>query len=195
METKIMESKYGLVVSSRDVAEQLSKRHSDVTRDIENIIKNQSPQICGELKKMIITSQYKDEKNRQYKEYLLTKDGFTLYMFNIRGYNDFKIAYIQKFNEMEEILYGTSHRNNTINTLENDWALNLIYEKLKKADCLEKQILALKNELKVIYTDVEDLIITKRDDALSYFESFKQLGVNIEYEKIRNQVIRNVNKK
>lgn len=195
METKIMESKYGLVVSSRDVAEQLSKRHSDVTRDIENIIKNQSPQICGELKKMIITSQYKDEKNRQYKEYLLTKDGFTLYMFNIRGYNDFKIAYIQKFNEMEEILYGASHRNNTINTLENDWALNLIYEKLKKADCLEKQILALKNELKVIYTDVEDLIITKRDDALSYFETFKQIGVNVEYEKIRNQVIRNVNKK
>lgn len=189
METKIMESKYGLVVSSRDVAEQLSKRHSDVLRALNEILTN------ANLRSLIIPNNYKDKKGEERKEYLLTKDGFTLYMFNIRGYNDFKIAYIQKFNEMEEILYSTNNNNSTINTLENDWALNLIYEKLKKADCLEKQILALKNELKVIYTDVEDLIITKRDDALSYFESFKQLGVNIEYEKIRNQVIRNVNKK
>lgn len=38
------------------------------------------------------------------KEYLLTKDGFTLYMFNIQGHNDFKMAYINKFNEMEKQL-------------------------------------------------------------------------------------------
>lgn len=190
METKIQESKYGLVVSSRDVAKQLGKRHSDTLRDLDKILEN------ANLRSLIIPSFYKVSKqNREYKEYLLTKDGFTLYMFNIRGYNDFKIAYIQKFNEMEEMLYSTTNNNSTVNTLENDWALNLIYEKLKKADYLEKQILTLKDELKVIYTDVEDLIITKRDDTLSYFESFKQVGVNIEYEKIRNQVIRNVNKK
>ena len=41
-------------------------------------------------------------QKRKYKEYLLTKDGFTLYMFNIQGYNDFKMAYINKFNEMQE---------------------------------------------------------------------------------------------
>lgn len=43
-------------------------------------------------------------KKREYKEYLLTKDGFTMYMFNIQGYNDFKLAYINKFNEMAEKL-------------------------------------------------------------------------------------------
>ena len=41
------------------------------------------------------------KRNRQY---LLTKDGFTLYMFNIQGYNDYKMAYINEFNRMEQAL-------------------------------------------------------------------------------------------
>ena len=97
-------SQYGLVVSSRTVAKELGKRHDAVLRDIKNILKNQSPQICGDLEKLIIPSTYIDSKKRNYKEYLLTKDGFTLYMFNIQGYQDFKIAYIQKFNEMEKLI-------------------------------------------------------------------------------------------
>ena len=105
MEITIQEnSQYGLVVSSRTVARELGKRHDAVLRDIKNILKNQSPQICGDLEKLIIPSTYIDSKKRNYKEYLLTKDGFTLYMFNIQGYQDFKIAYIQKFNEMERLI-------------------------------------------------------------------------------------------
>ena len=50
---------------------------------------------------VIIPNEYKDSTGRKLKEYLLTKDGFTLYMFNIQGHNDFKMAYINKFNEME----------------------------------------------------------------------------------------------
>ena len=97
-------SQYGLVVSSRTVAKELGKRHDAVLRDIKNILKNQSPQICGDLEKLRIPSTYIDSKKRNYREYLLTKDGFTLYMFNIQGYQDFKIAYIQKFNEMERLI-------------------------------------------------------------------------------------------
>ena len=43
-------------------------------------------------------------QSRKYKEYLLTKDGFMLYMFNIQGFNDFKMAYINEFNRMENEL-------------------------------------------------------------------------------------------
>lgn len=53
---------------------------------------------------VIIPNEYKDSTGRKLKEYLLTKDGFTLYMFNIQGHNDFKMAYINKFNEMEKQL-------------------------------------------------------------------------------------------
>ena len=100
------------VVSSRIVAKQLGKRHSDVLRDLDKILinsnvgrlKNQSTYICVDLKNLIISNHYKDSKNRTYREYLLTKDGFTLYMFNIQGYNDYKMAYINEFNRMEQAL-------------------------------------------------------------------------------------------
>lgn len=99
---------YGLVVSSRVIAKGLGKRHDSVLRDIDKIIEKQSPQICGDLNKMIFANQYKDGKNRNYREYLLTKDGFILYMFNIQGHNKFKISYINEFNRMERALNGRS---------------------------------------------------------------------------------------
>ena len=111
-----------LVVSSRIVAKQLNKRHTHVIRDLEQIL--ESPNL-GSLKNndringnkddtnmilensnvrsLIIKNKYSVEgQKRTYKEYLLTKDGFILYMFNIQGHNDFKMAYINKFNEMEK---------------------------------------------------------------------------------------------
>lgn len=94
-------SKYGLVVSSRIIAEQLEKRHDHIIRDLEKIL--ETPNVGS----LIIPSTYKvDGQNRSYKEYLLTKDGFTLYMFNIQGFQEFKMEYIKKFNEMEKVLKG-----------------------------------------------------------------------------------------
>ncbi|MDG0843401.1 phage regulatory protein/antirepressor Ant [Staphylococcus equorum] len=88
----------GPVVSSRTVAEELGKRHGHVIESLEDIISEN--QNVGSL---IILSNYKvDGQRRSYKEYLLTKDGFTLYMFNIQGHNNFKMAYINKFNGMEQ---------------------------------------------------------------------------------------------
>ena len=88
--------KYGTVISSRLVAQQMGKRHDNVLRDIEVILQNSN------VSSLIIPSVYKvSRQNREYKEYLLTKDGFTLYMFNIQGYIDFKMEYINRFNEME----------------------------------------------------------------------------------------------
>lgn len=98
---------YGIVVSSRKVAEGLSKQHKHVVRDLDKIL--ESPNLGSlknsDIKANIIPATYSvANQKRKYREYLLTKDGFTLYMFNIQGYNDFKWAYIQKFNEMEEAL-------------------------------------------------------------------------------------------
>ena len=90
------------VVSSRLVAEGLHKRHDHIIRDLENILKEMNPDLGATND--IIESTYKDSLNRSKKEYLLTKDGFTLYMFNIQGYNEFKMAYINKFNEMERCI-------------------------------------------------------------------------------------------
>lgn len=88
-----------LVVRSRVIAEQLGKRHDNVIRDLEQILKT------SESSSLIISSFYEVEgQNRKYKEYLLTEKGFTLYMFNIQGYNEFKLAYINEFDRMKNAL-------------------------------------------------------------------------------------------
>lgn len=92
---------YGLITTSRKIADGLGKRHTEVLRSIDNILEN------ADLRSLIIPTTYKVKgQKREYKEYFLTKDGFTLYMFNIQGYNDFKMAYINEFNRMEKILRG-----------------------------------------------------------------------------------------
>ena len=89
---------YGLVVSSRVIAQGLGKRHSDVLESLDKILTN------GDFRSLCISTTYVDKKGEERKEYLLTKKGFTLYMFNIQGYNDFKLAYINRFEEMEKEL-------------------------------------------------------------------------------------------
>ncbi|EKI4464003.1 Rha family transcriptional regulator [Staphylococcus pseudintermedius] len=48
--------------------------------------------------------EYKDSKGETRPYYLLSKDMFTLLMFNYEGYIEFKIKFIDKFNEMEREL-------------------------------------------------------------------------------------------
>lgn len=91
-------SELGPVVSSRTVAEELNRDHGKIIRGLENILTEPN------VDSLIIPNRYKDKKGELRKEYLLTKDGFTLYMFNIQGHNNFKMAYINKFNEMENAL-------------------------------------------------------------------------------------------
>lgn len=137
------------VVSSRTIAEQLGKEHSKVIRTLEEILAK--PDVAS----LIIESQYKDKQNKPRKEYLLTKDGFTLYMFNIQGYNDFKMAYISEFNRMEaelnkkkialpqnyiealEQLVDTAKENERLNVL-NSIQTQQIAELKPKADYTDK---------------------------------------------------------
>ena len=90
-----------LVVSSRIIAEQLGKEHKNVVRDLEKILESS---VVSDLRPLIISSEYKDLQNKPRKQYLLTKKGFTLYMFNIQGYNEFKLAYINEFERMQNEL-------------------------------------------------------------------------------------------
>ena len=155
-------SDLGLVVSSRVIAEQLDKRHSNVIRDLEVIVSENS-----NLSSLIISSSYEVEgQNRSYKEYLLTKDGFTLYMFNIQGYNDFKLAYINKFNEMEKEL---SKNFNIPQTYAE--ALKLAYEQQLLIEEQEQQIKVL--EPKGEYFDA----LVDRNLLTNFRDTAKEFGI------------------
>lgn len=94
------------IVSSRYVSNVFHKRHDHVLRDIENIIID-LPKI-GEPNWEINfqESTYKDSQNRKYPEYIMTRDGFTLLAMGFTGKKalQFKIAYIERFNQMESFI-------------------------------------------------------------------------------------------
>lgn len=90
-----------LVVTSRQVAEDFGKQHQHVTQSIENLISENSL-----LKSMMMESEYTTERGRKYKEYLLTRDGFSLLVMGFTGSRalEWKLKYIEAFNKMEQAI-------------------------------------------------------------------------------------------
>lgn len=176
MEIKVLRKGNNLVVSSRVIAEELNKQHKHVLESIKKISPNLDPSY-------FIESNYLDKYNREKREVLLTRDGFTLYMFNIQGYNDFKMAYINKFNEMEKQL-----QNNQLD-LPRDYLSAL---KALVASEEEKQILALEKEKveeekKRLIHDNKTYTATELAKELG-FRSAKALNEDLRDKKIQYKV-------
>lgn len=96
-----------LVTTSRNVAEVFGKEHRNVVRDIRDILASlpDTSKNWGMLN--FEQTPYVDPQNKQtYQEYLITRDGLTLLVMGYTGEQamKFKLAYIQRFNEMEALL-------------------------------------------------------------------------------------------
>ena len=97
-------------MTSLQVAESFEKEHKNVLRDIEAIL----PQVPEKFVKLNFELyEYPIETGigtRTAKAYLLSKDAFTLLTMGYTGEKAmaFKIAYIARFNEMEEQLRAAS---------------------------------------------------------------------------------------
>ena len=87
------------VVSSRVVANDFEKDHSKVIRKIEE--KLADPKMAS--LNWFIENEYSDAQNKPRKEYLLTRDGFSFIVMGFTGSkaDEFKIKYIEAFNQME----------------------------------------------------------------------------------------------
>lgn len=95
------------VVSSRHVAENFSKNHQHVLRDIRSALVNFES--IGQSKfgqSNFTESYYKNEQNKKQPEYLLTRDGFSYIAMGFTGKKatQFKIVYINRFNQMESFI-------------------------------------------------------------------------------------------
>ncbi len=108
-----------LTVSSREVAEHFEKEHKNVVRDIETILGgmlNFEPtckdaiadlEVAEKSADLFIVSEYQHPQNKQwYREYLLTRDGFTLLAMGFTGSKalEWKLKYIEAFNHMEQTI-------------------------------------------------------------------------------------------
>lgn len=92
-----------IVVSSRVVANDFNKRSADVLEKIDNLKVDLS---STDFSALFIESQYKASNGKMNKEYLLTRDGFSLIVMGFTGGEalQWKLKYIEAFNKMEEII-------------------------------------------------------------------------------------------
>lgn len=126
------------VTTSRAVAEQFGKQHKHVIRDIENIIsqlRNEPSDLETEptqpnfglsnpetdtqtaefAERNFFLSEYTDGSGKKNKQYILTRDGFTLLAMGFTGAKalQFKVAYINAFDRMESIINGEARLETT----------------------------------------------------------------------------------
>ena len=100
-ELMLFEKNEQAVVSSRVIASIFKKQHQHVTQSIENLISENSL-----VKSMFYSAKYETDRGREYREYLMNRDGFALLVMGFTGKEalDWKLKYIKAFNLMENAI-------------------------------------------------------------------------------------------
>jgi len=95
-------------VTSRQISEDFEKAHFNVIQSIETL------EVSDKFRELNFQfSEYTVEgQTRKYKQYLLTRDGFTMVVMGFSGKKaiEFKEAYIEAFNKMESALVPDQSR-------------------------------------------------------------------------------------
>lgn len=88
------------VTTSRKVAESFGKQHKNIIRDIRGILAAENS-----AAKFYHQTTFTN-RGKQYPEYYMNRDGFSLLVMGFTGQKaiEWKIKYIQAFNQMEETL-------------------------------------------------------------------------------------------
>lgn len=105
VETKKLDKKEINVVTSLDVAETFEKEHKHVMEDIRRISESLS---TAEMLALFYEAEYKASNGKSNPMFYMNRDGFTLLAMSYTGQKAmrFKLAYINQFNQMEELLKG-----------------------------------------------------------------------------------------
>lgn len=105
VETRKLNKREINVVTSLDVAETFEKEHRHVLEDIRRISENLS---TDEMSALFYEGEYRASNGKKNPMYYMNRDGLTLLAMGYTGEKSmrFKLAYINQFNQMEELLKG-----------------------------------------------------------------------------------------
>lgn len=106
MENLVKVKNNQVVTSSRQVAENFCKQHKHVLASIQKLTSAQFSADVPEIGKMFFEATEPDTYGRQQKIYYMNRDGFSLLVMGFTGQKaiEWKIKYINAFNQMEEAL-------------------------------------------------------------------------------------------
>lgn len=154
-----------VVVSSRQVAESFGKRHAHVIDAVEKHINDL--QRTDFSVGWFYEAEYTDSKGEPRKEYLMNRDGFSLLVMsfnNTRDVLEWKIKYIEAFNEMESQLSPKLPQNFAE-------ALRLAADQAEQIESQKKQLAEAKP--KVEFFDA----VAGSNDAIEIGSVAKVLGI------------------
>lgn len=154
-----LENKDGIpVVSSREIAERFGKRHDKLTSEIKRMYSDLIGSTQNGGHPMFMENMYVNEQNNQeYREYLLTRDGFSLLVMGFTGSEalTWKLKYIDAFNKMEEAL-----QNQGLKKLPTTYKEALI----ELLDQVEKnEVLTEENKVLLPKAEYHDDVLNKTD--------------------------------
>ena len=149
---KIDEINGVLVTTSNRVAEELGVQHRSLVSKIDDYVKKfQSAKLSADF---YIPGNYKDNRNRTYRNYLITKKGIAQL---IGGYSsaverafELNVAYINKFDEMEKMIYSGKQ-------LPINYGIDLV----KRDYCVipfEQRLESTKEMVKLLTREIDDEI-------------------------------------
>lgn len=129
------------VASSRQIAESFEKNHRDVLRAVDNLKED-----VRNFAQMFFESTEPDSYGREQRTYLMNRDGFSLLVMGFTGKAalEWKLKYIQAFNEMEKKL-ATPQMPKLSKELQ---ALFLLDDRTQRQ---EQRLTALENTMTVDY--------------------------------------------
>lgn len=178
-------------ITSLDVAEMVGRRHDQVLRDIETIIKH-----LGDDHKSVgnyfIQDEYKDSLNRVKPCYKLTKKGCELYSTRMTGEKgtQFAVEYIERFNKME------NHIKQEIDTTQLSPELQMFQGLFNS---IAKQELATKN-LNTKVDGIRDVValntVDWRKDSRQLINKIAQCrGGFGAYKEVNNEIYKEVERR
>src|SRR5690625_1759437 len=123
-----------VVTSSRNVARDFDKEHRNVIRNIERMLKNE------QAHEMFFETYYTHEQNKQvYRQFLMNRDGFTLLVMGFTGQKamDFKLKYINAFNDMEKQIQAQQKPKTQLEILQQ--SINQLVEQEQRINEIEQK--------------------------------------------------------
>lgn len=135
-----------LLVSSREIATNFEKQHKHVIEKIENTRAENSA-----IQEMFIESTYIASNGKTNKEFLITRDGFSLLVMGFTGSKamNWKLRYIEAFNKMEQEL------KNPFSNMSKELQAILLVDKRQQE--LDNRITTIEDKMTVNYELAENL--------------------------------------
>lgn len=135
-----------LLVSSREIATNFEKQHKHVIEKIENTRAENSA-----IQEMFIESIYIASNGKTNKEFLITRDGFSLLVMGFTGSKamNWKLRYIEAFNKMEQQL------KNPFSNMSKELQAILLVDKRQQE--LDNRITTIEDKMTVNYELAENL--------------------------------------